>query len=500
MKTQIIQLDVHDDVISARDKVNWAQARRILLIWPSQGRVLTRRLDLVLLQRHCTALGAQLGLVTQDSEVRYHAWELGLPVFDTTRQAQSERWRSKWRRRIRLRPPSERRDLASLREALLPHSPGWRDHPALRVGILIISILAIAVLASVLLPGAQITLVPQREIQEMTLEVTAGPTISTVNLAGEIPAMPRPIVVEGRETISTTGSILVPAEAAIGGVRFTNLTEEAVDIPLGTIISTLGADPVQFSTTRAGNMPAGPGKTTTLPVVALLPGAKGNLPSGSLRAVEGELGLSLAVTNPSAMHEGRDVYAPGPAAGDYTRLYERLFTTLRQAAATELKANLEPGEFAIFPSLTFLDTLEEIYSTTPDLPTDQLELRLRLKFQVLVADGDDILALMEPVLDANLAEGLRPLPDTLEILHADQPVMTEEGNAKWHIHARRQVQADIPAGQIAAVAAGLPSTEAARQLAGMLPLQEEPSISTFPAWWPRLPFLPFRIHISLVGE
>jgi len=65
MKTQLIQLDPSDDVISVRDKMGWSQTSRILLVWPEHGQILSRRLDLLLLQRHSTTLGAQLALVTQ---------------------------------------------------------------------------------------------------------------------------------------------------------------------------------------------------------------------------------------------------------------------------------------------------------------------------------------------------------------------------------------------------------------------------------------------------
>ena len=81
MKTYIIQLESHDDVTSICDKMGWAKAGRILLVWPERGRVVTRRLDLTLIQRLCSALGAQLALVTRDPQVRFHARQLLIPVF-----------------------------------------------------------------------------------------------------------------------------------------------------------------------------------------------------------------------------------------------------------------------------------------------------------------------------------------------------------------------------------------------------------------------------------
>jgi len=62
MKTQVIQLDLHDDVTSVRDKMSWAKTPRILLVYPRRSHNLGRLLDLRLLQRHASILGAQLAI------------------------------------------------------------------------------------------------------------------------------------------------------------------------------------------------------------------------------------------------------------------------------------------------------------------------------------------------------------------------------------------------------------------------------------------------------
>ena len=112
MKTQIIHLEPHDDVISARDKMDWGQTGRILLVWPERGSVLTRRLDLVLLKRHSAFLGAQLAIMTSDADVLFHARRLAIPVFKNLRQAQ----RSHWRVERRFRSRTYRRKMEALKE------------------------------------------------------------------------------------------------------------------------------------------------------------------------------------------------------------------------------------------------------------------------------------------------------------------------------------------------------------------------------------------------
>ena len=88
MKTQVIHIDSHDDFISIRDRMEWAKTPRILLVWPKRGRVEMRPLDLTLLRRHAESLGAELGLVTRQRQIRAAARELGISYFSTASEAQ----------------------------------------------------------------------------------------------------------------------------------------------------------------------------------------------------------------------------------------------------------------------------------------------------------------------------------------------------------------------------------------------------------------------------
>ncbi len=512
MKTQIIQLEAHDDTVSARDKMGWSQTSRIVLVWPTKGKILDRRLDLVLLQRHSFSLGAQLALVTQEEEILFYAHELGIPTFKDKKKAQSARWRVGRKRRPRSFRTSQRPNLEEMRQLAHPREAEWRERPAVRMAAFLISLLALLAVLAALLPSSQITLSPTTKIQQISLPVTASTKFSVPNLAGELPAHLIAVVVEARGDITTTGQVPVPQFPAKGSVRFTNLTEHAVQIPLGTIVTTLGTEVIRFATTQVGEVAGGTGKITSLPVQALTPGSQGNLGINNLQSIDGPLGLELSVTNPFITSGGADQFARAPAAMDRTLLYNQLLATLHKTAANELELrsasssgadSLQSGDFPILPTLKFKRILQQTYDppeAVQSQPAVQLHLTLQLEFEALVVSGQDLLGLANPVLDANLPPGFRPLPGTVQIQHLNLPELDEAGSAHWQIQFSRTLQTQIPAERVIHTVQGKPLARALKDMTDQLPLKSLPKIQVEPGWWPYLPVLPLRISITIGTE
>src|SRR5512143_2384291 len=91
---QIIYLEPSDDILSIRDRVDMAEAKRVLLVIPPYSDVLTRRVDLTLLQRRAALGGIDLALVTDDALIHSQAREVGLPVFPSVQAGQRKQsWR-----------------------------------------------------------------------------------------------------------------------------------------------------------------------------------------------------------------------------------------------------------------------------------------------------------------------------------------------------------------------------------------------------------------------
>lgn len=502
MKTQIIQLEAHDDVISTRDKMGAGQAKRILLVWPRRSRPVHRKLDLVMLQRRSLELGAQLGLVTSDEEVTFYANETGIPCFKDIRQAQSHRWRAT-RRILRLKKKQERSNLDALRQALPTRTQNWQMHPLVRLLVFSLSLAALLALAAILVPGAQITLLPRQEVQTLELDVQTNPELLTPILAGELPIHEESIIVEGRDALKSTGTIQVPEKPAIGSIEFYNLTQERIELPAGTIVTTLQAPVIRFQTTQEASIPGGIGRTANVPIRAVIPGRSGNLPANSLQAIEGTLGLHLSANNPSPTRQGSDQPAASPTSSDTTKLYNRLRDELELTAINELLARMPAdGTVADYPirvTLELSEVLEETYSPPSGLPGEEVNLLLRLEFKFQYVSKNDLMALVGPILAANLPEGFKAVPGTLRIFHQEETLEIEQGTAGWQIILEQDIQPEVSEAEAVDLAHGLPVEQAKGKLEAALGLAQSPQIQISPGWWPYLPYLPFRIQVD-IGE
>lgn len=493
MKTQVITIEAHDDIISIRDKMKWSKTSRILLILPAREKVLKDRLDMLLVLRQSLSLGAQLALVTRDPDIRYHAKVLGIPVFENAPQAQEARWS-----RPRL-PKLSRRSSTKPQEVFnqvpaRPKSTIRLPQPA-RLAFFALGILAVLSIAAAVMPSAEVTLTPRNQTQEMVIPVQASPTIDRVRIAGMVPLRKVSVVVEGQDSLTPTGTVNVPRENAKGKLLFTNLTDRTVIVPAGTMVSTPDLL-VRFATGVTDYVPAGPGQTALISATAVTPGSRGNLPADQLRVIEGTLAASLTVTNPQPSEGGSDVPVPAPTPLDRTRLSHKLLQSLQQTAVEEIKAQLSAEDLLLTPKPVLVQTLEKTFEPEEDQPTHELILTLRAEYEGQYIAMDDLRQLANAILDANLPQGYLPLAQTLHIEYIGDLKAGEDGIYRGNMRFSRTIQPEIPRSQIVHWVVGLAPEQAEVFLAEKLPLLEPARIALKPSWLPRLPLLPMRIHLN----
>ena len=471
--------------------MSWAKTPRILLVWPKYENITLRQVDLKVLQRHATSLGAQLGLVTRRRRVRDDAEALRIPVFESTGQAQRVAWPKPRRRKWPRRAP--RKDLRERREQALAREEPWRTHPVTRVSAFLVGVVAVLTLVALFIPRAQITLNPVSRTQSLVLPVIANPSVESVFITGSIPAREKRVVVDGTQTVIVTGQAVIPQSKAKGVVEFRNLTQQAVDVPAGTVVQ--NAEGVRFLTTTSGEMDAGVGKILELPIEAVSGGVGGNLSAEEINAIEGRLGLSLSVTNPGPTTGGRELPSVQASDADRERARELLMKSLDEDAREKFAGEIGVGNLLFEKSMTVSQILSEEYDPPAGAAGTQLTLTMQVEYSVLYADASDLTELASLALNASLPKGFRAASEALSIKPATTPSLQEDGTAKWTMRAERRIVQQIDTARVTQMVQGFGAWNAESQLKKSLPLASAPEIQLSPSWWPWMPIVPFRISV-----
>lgn len=501
MKVHILHLDPHDDYVSTLDKLGWAKAPRVLIVWPRLGRVLTRRLDLVLLQRNAQQRSKQIGLITHDPDVRAYAQELGIPVFDSMDDISEK----KWHRRARIRPVNIGREGPPPPDYLSPPDEGERPprlnplNRILRFALTGIAFVGLFLLAATLVPKAEITITPQSTIQEQELNLILDPEIEQP-LPDGIPAYWERIVVEGTLRRPTTGSASVPAQTSFGSVIFINLTSDSVSVPEGTGLRASEHGDIRFVTTEDVNVPAERNAEAVTKIQAVSPGLAGNLPIGAINAVEGPLGLVVSVMNPEATSGGTDETRPAVSSADRISLIDELTDQLIAEASMKIQEALSSDVSLVEGSLRQTQTVEQAYDRQVGEPADSLSLTLVLEIEGLAYHPDDIDPAVRTALEATLSEENVPVPETLSYEILSGPAMVSKETASLSILAQQETYKVVDFPHIRELVRGHTTEEAVALLEKLLNLTSRPKIQISPVWFPRLPWLELRINIGYDWE
>ena len=284
----------------------------------------------------------------------------------------------------------------------------------------------------------------------------------------------------------------MPTAFARGTVTLTNLTDEALSVPIGTVLIATGELPVRLVTGATVEVPAGLGETVDVGVRALQGGTVGNLAAETPLAFEGPVGLSLSAANAAPFTGGADNRQRAPTETDRAELYSRMSGALGQAALKQAKASAD----IIFPdTLAVSKTLQEGYSPTSGQPGSTVTLDLDQEFQLYYASTEDLVALGRAALDGSLPPEYQAASDEVLVTLVSKPVTDSEGVTRWDIQVSRKIRAAITPGDIIARVRGR-SMERARLALASLLVTPAPEIRVQPAWLPLLPLLPFRISVD----
>jgi hypothetical protein len=148
-------------------------------------------------------------------------------------------------------------------------------------------------------------------------------------------------------------------------------------------------------------------------------------------------------------------------------------------------------------SLTMWSVIEETHQPEANQPGDQFELGLRVEYQAMAVRETDLLAVTQAALDANPKENYQPVAGSLRYEFINSPAggANQTTEDRWQLRAERELIPVMAESALAMAVRGRSIDVAQEILQSGLPLAQPPEIRAFPSWWPRLPFLPFRIRL-----
>ena len=499
---QILELHAHEDVHSIRDRLEFAEADRVLLVIPLYSDVLKRRVDLQRVQRFAQEKRLEIALVTGDLERRTLAAELNFPTFFSVGAGQRRR---RWRKAAAddfgaYRPPDRReaRHAARDRDArLTPNRLRRRIWAIVKTGLIGGVVLAIVFSVFAVLPSAELVLVPQSERVVSNAMILVDPEMETVDVAGgRVPARSITSDIRGTATIPTTGRKFIPTSRATGVVFFVNQLNIPFRVQKGTVVRTsAGSQALRFVVVSDVEAPAGIGAQAQAPIEAVEVGAQGNVPANFINEIEGVAALSLRVSNPDETRGGgdREVTAVDPIDLDTARA--TLIENLKRQALETIAANeLAPAEFLLPSSLSIDAVLDATFDKEVTEQATELTLQMRVRFSALAVDSENANAIVFAAMQAQSPAGYGLLPDGLAFHRSGEALLRDTGQYQFEMQGIGYAAAGIDVGRALEAIAGKPAGSAVRILAQSLPLQKPPRITIYPSWFPIVPLLPVRMR------
>jgi hypothetical protein len=257
-----------------------------------------------------------------------------------------------------------------------------------------------------------------------------------VFVTGNIPAREKRVIVEGTQTVNVTGDGGLPQSKAKGLVLFSNLTQDSVTIPSGTIVS---ADSIQFVTLDEVIVSAGVGRKIEAAVEALEPGLSGNVDAGAIDTISGRLSLFVSVNNPGSTGGGLELASVQASDQDRQRAKELLMAFLDGEASENIFTEIGRDDVLFNDSIAISQILSETYDPPAGAAGATLTLTMQVEYSARYASASDLSQLASLALNASIPSGFSPASEAVKIESLGLPVLNEDGSARWQIRAERQI-------------------------------------------------------------
>ncbi|GAB4509509.1 MAG: hypothetical protein OHK0046_04630 [Anaerolineae bacterium] len=502
----LVQIEAGEDANAVRDRLSFLRGKRVLLVWPEEGTALTRKLDLVLIQREAMRRAIRLAIVTHDAEVVRNARELNISTFETIGASERGRWkrgRSKVPTNRNQRPkdapdPDDLMEVAS-RVRIKAPSLSRLQNLALRTGILAALIGVVAGVAYVVVPGATVRIAPARQVVEATVDVTVNtdPAFTQVDVDNAIiPAIRITTTLEDTAIINTTGQRDLGAERARGTVLFINNTETPVEIPAGTVVRTGAGEPISFRTTEARSLAGGVGQQTEVLVEALTGGDTGNVTENAINIVDGPLENSITVRNITATSGGQSRMEKAVSDFDRDFALPALRQQLLERALNGLLAQISSDQFIIDQSVAIVREDQITYSHNVGDITPTLTVTMRADVEAVVVDEQLAQSVVLAQMARQIPRGRAIQPESITYQRSGS-ITVNGDTVTFTMSGRGVVSGRINTADLQQALAGRSLESALLYLNERVDLADgtTPQINITPGGFDRMPILPIRIQI-----
>jgi len=498
MKTTLIQIDPHDDLISIKDKMTWAKSQRMLLFFPKGYPLDQSSLTMKLIRRYAEANGTQVGIITKNHIMREIASEQDIPCFISAPQAEKKTWPQP----KPLLPIRQSQGLEKIIEIkkVVNGTPKSKRIINLQK-IITYSILLILSLAGlmVIFPSATITIYPQTNKQEISYQVITDPGVNGVNINGTIPATKVSISVSGDLAADSTGKIIIPKTRATGEIEIKNLTDKALVLPRGTIVSTSGSPVIEFYLTADVSLPPSSDGIKNVAIEAVNAGEAGNVGSNQITKVTG-LEQSISITNSKATSGGTQQSFSTPSESDYTKLENSLRTELLSKCKGGFTTEITENRNLLEKSIAIDNVLTRTQTPKVGEPSERAILSLEVSCSALVVNQNDENQLAKLLLDQEIPNQMIPANDQIAAKAATPISVNSQGLFTWKATASRDLMQNWNKDGVLKSITGKERMIAEKILTEAFRQTKNALIEITPRWWKWIPFIPDRINVKIGSQ
>ncbi len=409
------------------------------------------------------------------------------------------------------------------RRSALSATEEWADslfstiNPWALVQVWPVAAVVVVIMAAVLffvVPVMTITLRAPTESISQTFTVNVDESKSSIDdTSMTIPGR----TIEDRFTITdfidTTGEKKVGKDPARGEVTILNSAATPITIPSGTTLTSSSG--VKFTTTTAvtvgGYLPAGPVATPTgtsgvtgasglevggaavkVPIVAVDPGEKGNVPALAISMIDGDLFQGLTVLNEQPTSGGTDTTVRTASADDRAKLKESLLQKAQTQSLSEVTARLGPLE-SLVPTSVQVKIEGEEYDKAVDEVGNRLTGTVYVSASAMAFANKDLNSVVESQWKKSTPKRYEPLPGNLA-LSAPQLQKVGPRTATLTVKATGQVVPVVKVDNLAQSLRGSSVSDARSKLGNIGSGFSVQGIKIWPRWAPRA----YRIEVHTI--